>query len=352
MSLQYTAVGWNRQKKIYDSVLTACVAGYLSAFVGLGATLHPNATIETLLIRALGTLALLMLHVVLCIGPLCRLEPRFLPLLYNRRHLGVSMFFVALAHGTFSLVQFHAFGDRSPLVSLFTSNTRYGNLAQFPFQSLGAAALLILFLMAATSHDFWLRNLSAPAWKRLHMAVYLAYFLLIAHVVLGALQSETSPLLAATLALGMVLVTGLHVAAAGRERRVDKARLAAADDGFIDVCDLTTIPEKRARIVSLSGERIAIFKYDGRVSAISNVCQHQNGPLGEGRIVDGCITCPWHGYQYRPDTGASPPPFTEKVPVFRAQVVGTRVFVHPQPLPPGERVQPACFPIVRSKEPA
>jgi nitrite reductase/ring-hydroxylating ferredoxin subunit len=29
----------------------------------------------------------------------------------------------------------------------------------------------------------------------------------------------------------------------------------------------------------------------------------QNGPLGEGRIVDGCITCPWHGYQYRPDTG-------------------------------------------------
>jgi hypothetical protein len=54
--------------------------------------LDPNATAETTLIRALGTCALLLLHLILCIGPLCRLNPRFLPLLYNRRHLGVTMF--------------------------------------------------------------------------------------------------------------------------------------------------------------------------------------------------------------------------------------------------------------------
>jgi nitrite reductase/ring-hydroxylating ferredoxin subunit len=41
------------------------------------------------------------------------------------------------------------------------------------------------------------------------------------------------------------------------------------------------IPEDRARIVCLSGERVAIFKYDGKISAVSNVCQHQNGPLVE-----------------------------------------------------------------------
>jgi DMSO/TMAO reductase YedYZ heme-binding membrane subunit len=49
--------------------------------------------------------------------------------------------------------------------------------------------------MAATSHDFWLHNLTAPVWKRLHMLVYPAYGLLIAHVTLGALQSETSSVL-------------------------------------------------------------------------------------------------------------------------------------------------------------
>lgn len=350
MSLQYTAVGWNRQKRLYDSVLGCLAAGYLLLFTVLGAVFHPNATIETLLIRGLGTLALLMLHVILCIGPLCRLDPRFLPLLYNRRHLGVSMFQAALGHGVFSLVQFHALGDVSPLVSLFISNTRYGSLAQFPFQALGAAALLILFLMAATSHDFWLRNLSAPVWKRLHMAVYLAYALLIGHVTLGALQSEGSPLLAGFLALGMMLVIGLHLAAGWKERKLDAARTAARADGFVDVCDVGAIPENRARVVSLSGERVAIFRYDDRVSAVSNVCQHQNGPLGEGRVIDGCITCPWHGYQYLPDTGASPPPFTEKVPVFRTQVIGQRVLVHPQPLPAGQRVAPACVTACGSEE--
>ncbi|MDZ4800888.1 MAG: Rieske (2Fe-2S) protein [Bryobacteraceae bacterium] len=76
-----------------------------------------------------------------------------------------------------------------------------------------------------------------------------------------------------------------------------------------------------------------MFRFDGRVSAVSNVCRHQNGPPGEGRIVDGCITCPWHGYQYLPDTGVSPPPFDDRVPVYRTRLVDGRVFVHPQDQP-------------------
>jgi nitrite reductase/ring-hydroxylating ferredoxin subunit/DMSO/TMAO reductase YedYZ heme-binding membrane subunit len=340
MSVTYQAIGWSRTKKIYDCVLGGGMLLYFGVFVGLGAVVHPNATAETLLIRALGTAALLLLHVILCIGPLCRLDRRFLPLLYNRRHLGVTMFLLALAHGTFSLVQFHALGNVSPLVSLFASNTRYSSLADFPFQTLGFFALLILFLMAATSHDFWLHNLTAPVWKRLHMMVYVAYGLLIGHVTLGVLQSETSPLLAGVLGVGLTVVTALHIAAGLVERRKDVER-AAESDGYIPVCSVEKIPEKRACVVACGGERVAVFKYDGKVSAISNVCQHQNGPLGEGKIIDGCITCPWHGYQYLPDTGASPPPFTEKVPTYRTRVIGDQVFLHPTPLPPGTRVEPA-----------
>src|SRR5690348_10040202 len=119
MSLGYQAVGWNRQKKIYDAVLAGGLALYIGLFAGLGAIVHPDATAETLLIRALGTAALLLLHVILSIGPLCRLDRRFLPLLYNRRHLGVTMFLLALAHGVFSLFQFHTLGNVNPLVSLF-----------------------------------------------------------------------------------------------------------------------------------------------------------------------------------------------------------------------------------------
>jgi len=338
MSQTYTSVGWNRQKRIYDLTVVGGVSIYLGLFAGIGSVVHPNATIETLLIRGLGTCALLMLHVVLMIGPLCRLSPRFLPLLYNRRHLGVTMFLVALAHGLFSIIQFHALGDVNPLVSVLVSNTRYASLADFPFQPLGLIALLILFLMAATSHDFWLAQLSAPVWKRLHMCVYGAYALIVAHVLLGVLQAETNPILAGSLGVGMAAVIALHLVAASRESRMD----IEFDAGeFVDVCAVEEIPNNRARIATLSGERVAIFKYDGKLSAISNVCQHQNGPLGEGRIIDGCVTCPWHGFQYLPETGASPPPFTEKVPTFNVKVVNGRVLVDSRPNAPGEFAEPA-----------
>jgi sulfoxide reductase heme-binding subunit YedZ len=319
MSVSYQAVGWNRQKKIYDGVLAGGVALYLAIFIGAGAAVHPNATAETLLIRGLGTAALLLLHVILAIGPLCRLDRRFLPLLYNRRHLGVTMFTLALAHGIFSLIQFHALGNVGILTSLFTSNTRFNSVADFPFQMLGFFALLILFLMAATSHDFWLKNLSPAVWKRMHMMVYVAYALLIAHVSLGALQSETSPWLAATLGCGMLTLIALHLAAANGEARTDQPAF--------DAGEFATIPEGRARVLTLGGERIAIFRHQERAYALSNVCAHQNGPLGEGKILDGCITCPWHGYQYLPETGAAPPPFTEKVATFETQIVQGRVFV-------------------------
>ena len=143
------------------------------------------------------------------------------------------------------------------------------------------------------------------------------------------------------------MVFTLHGLGARQEARDDRENRNARADGFVDVCAVDDIVEKRAVVTCLSGERVAVFRYDGRISAISNVCQHQNGPLGEGRIVNGCIVCPWHGYEYLPDSGASPPPFTEKVPTFDVRVVTGRVLVHPQPHPPGTRVEPAVLDVAR-----
>jgi len=346
MGHSYTAVGWNRQKKIYDRILIGGILAYLAIFVVLGFLLHPDATAETLLIRALGTGALLLLHIILAIGPLCRLDSRFLPFLYNRRHMGVAMFVLALGHGAFSILQFHAFGDIHPILSVFTSNTRIESLAQFPFQPLGFGALIILALMATTSHDFWLTNLSAPVWKALHMLVYLAYALIVLHVALGVLQAETNPLFPALLGLGAVGIFGLHIVAGRREASADREQLmdgAHLVDGMNQLCSVQSIPEKRARVFTVGGERVAVFRYDGKISAVSSVCQHQNGPLGEGCVREGKITCPWHGYEYLPESGASPEPFTEKIPTFRTEVRDGQVWIDPQPLPPGTATPPACF---------
>jgi len=340
MGHAYRAVGWNRQKKLYDRALLGGVVLYLAAFIALTSATQPDITFETVLLRAAGSGAFVLLHVVLSIGPLTRLDRRFLPLLYNRRHMGVTMFVLALVHGGFALIQFHALVTRNPFVSLFTSNAHYDSLADFPFQPLGALALVILSLMAATSHDFWLTNLGAPVWKALHMLVYVAYALLVMHVALGALQAERSPLLVVLVALGLAVVTTLHLVAAWREAPLDRD-MGDRGDEFVDVCAVDEIEDGRARTVCLAGDRVAVFRYDGKLSAISNACQHQNGPLGEGRVIDGCVTCPWHGYQYNPEDGTSPAPFTERVPTFDVRVERGRVLVKPLPNPAGTRVQPA-----------
>ncbi len=337
MGHAYRAVGWNRQKRVYDTALALSIALCITLFVALTLSASPLVTAETLLIRSFGASAFVLLHVILSIGPACRLDPRFLPLLYNRRHLGVAMFVLALAHGTLAFVLFHTLGVLSPLESLFTSDAGPGTI---PFQPLGAAALAVLFLMAATSHDFWLRNLTPPTWKALHMAVYVAYALVVLHVGLGFLQANTSGWLVGATAAGSFWLLGLHLVAAHREHTVDRGAGKTVGE-WIDVGELSTIPDGRAKTVCAGGERVAIYRYGDKLSALSSVCRHQNGPLGEGRIVDGCVVCPWHGYQYRPRDGRSPEPFTERVPTFRVRVENGRVLLDPRPLPPGTPVEPA-----------
>ncbi len=338
MSVGYTSILWNAEKKRYDRGILIFVLVYLVAFYALHAILHPNATFETLLIRAFGILAFFFLHVILVIGPLTRLNAAFLPLLYNRRHLGVSMFFIALIHGAFSIQQFHNLGDMNPMRSIFLSNMEYLSLNQFPFQTLGFFALIILGLMAVSSHDFWLKNLGPMVWKSLHMLVYVAYALIILHVVLGAIQNEKSLTFFAIVLGGFTSVTLLHLVAGRMEKRVDEEK-PIVDNGFVMVCRPRELEENRAKIIRW-GERIAVFKYDGKLSAVSNVCKHQGGPLGEGKIVDGCITCPWHGYQYLPGNGQSPPPFNEKVATYELKIQDGYVWVNPESKGEGVEVEP------------
>ncbi len=245
MSIAYQAVQWNRQKRIYDLVLVGGLGVYLISFCALTMWLFPLVTAEIMIMRAFGTAAFLLLHIILIIGPLCRLSPRFLPLLYNRRHAGVTCFLLALVHAFFVITTYHVGGDINPFLSIFVSGHFDGSAASLPFQAFGFIAFLILFLMAATSHDFWLANLSAPVWKTLHMLVYLAYALLVLHVTFGALQSEVSPVLTGAMAIGLASVLGLHLAAAHVDRALDRELKSQAPSGLVDACAVADIPETR-----------------------------------------------------------------------------------------------------------
>ena len=371
----YKYISWNPNKIAYDVFLVAGVAAYIFVFTKLGPAWWADdvrINMPIIRIRAWGSCAFLMLTVVLCIGPLARLDRRFLPLLYNRRHFGVLTFLVALWHVQMVLDWYYSYGAISSVLGALLANQygAYTSLSGFAFEALGLGALTILALMAVTSHDFWLKFMSAPVWKALHMLVYVAYALLIAHVALGALQSESSPWLVTFVVASVVAVVGLHLVSALAESRVDgELALAAGSAAKFGVIPVDSAPEgsfmepwsadtapwvdagtvddienNRARIISLAGgERVAVFRYDGKISALHNACAHQNGPLGEGRIINGCVTCPWHGFEYRPEDGRSPPPFDEKVPTYRVRLEGRRILLDPRALPPGTPVEPAII---------
>ncbi len=346
MSVKYTPVQWNSSKVFYDIVLAILVVGYVMLYLRLAPEFveHAKPTDGAITrARAFGTCAFLMLTIILCIGPLARLDRRFLPLLYNRRHFGVMTFFVALTHVMFALNWYFNFSPTPRIEALLGSNTSYSQVLGFPFETLGVLALLALAILAATSHDFWLKFLTPRLWKAFHYLLYPTFALLVGHVGLGALQSNQNPTFTIVVGIAVAAVCLLHAAAAMRESRL--AGISERREGWHVVGEVSEFVDGRARIARLEdGDRVAVFRQGGTLSAISNVCAHQNGPLGEGRIVDGCVTCPWHGFQYRVEDGCSPAPFTEKVPTYNLRIDGTTVLVSETANPPGTRVEPTPLP--------
>lgn len=335
MSVGFQAVQWNRRKLVYDAILIAGVALFIGTFMTIGALRNPPSDMPAwinLRIKAFGTCAFTMLTIILMIGPLARLSPRFLPLLYNRRHFGVLTFLAALVHAWSVVDWFSVQGAMGDLVTEMTSSPNYGKFIGFPIKALGLTGLSILFLLAATSHDFWLAFLTPRIWKALHMALYLAYGVLVMHVALGVMQGDRRVFIPILLGGAFATVTLLHIAAAWREREISQS------GEWLAVGPPDSIPDKAARIVTApNGERIAVFRDGMQIGALTNVCAHQNGPIGEGRIINGCVTCPWHGYEYRLEDGCAPPPFTEKLATYRVRLRDGIVEVDPQALSPGTR---------------
>lgn len=344
MSVKYIPVQWNRNKWIYDIIMLTGVAAFLWLFLNVSpALLNHERPINPQIhnARAFGACAFLMLSVILCLGPLARLDRRFLPLVYNRRHFGVMTAAVALTHAGYILNWYFAFSKTGKYEALLLANTSYGQIVGFPFEVFGVFALTCLLTLAATSHDFWLRFLTAPVWKRLHYLIYPAYVSVVAHVSLGVLQDQQNPLFTAVFLVSALTVAVLHILAFLHERRNGDAAAAPVSEGWVKICKASEIPEGRARIGVLpNGDRVAVFRHEGKLSAISNACAHQNGPLGEGRIINCLVTCPWHGFQYRVTDGQSPAPFTEKVPTYRLAVKDGAVLVDPKANPPGTYVEP------------
>ncbi len=350
MSLPFRLVQWNERKVLFDGALLLGIALYLIAFAAVSVVSGPMPDLMeagAIAVRAFGSLAVIMLHVVLAVGPLARLHPGFLPVLMNRRHFGVATFLVACAHGILAALVYHWHGALNPLASIVMGNGQVLSPRELPFEVFGLLALLLLAALAFTSHDFWISCLGLVRWKRMHLLAYAAYCLLLLHVGLGTLQSAGNPVHALLFAAGAAGLVALHVRTGRQEKEKDEDLRPMAPDGWIAVCRPEEIPENRAVIVSTPKERVAVFRHWQGVSAVSNVCAHQGGPLGEGTVEAGCIRCPWHGALYFPHNGTSPPPYPKAVATYSLRLDDGMLYLNPEPHPAGTTVEPTARPARR-----
>lgn len=88
------------------------------------------------------------------------------------------------------------------------------------------------------------------------------------------------------------------------------------------VARVADFPDGERRLVEVNGRSVGVFRVGGKFYALSNTCPHQGGPLCLGRLAPRAVSsgpgdlrldedrtvllaCPWHGWEYDLETGAS-----------------------------------------------
>lgn len=72
------------------------------------------------------------------------------------------------------------------------------------------------------------------------------------------------------------------------------------------------------------------------LTALDNRCPHQGGPLGEGQIDGRWVICPWHGYEYDPQTGEPPEGYGDYATPYEVEMREDGIYVQvdePEPEP-------------------
>lgn len=90
----------------------------------------------------------------------------------------------------------------------------------------------------------------------------------------------------------------------GRGQMVSHDAWTAGPAVWTPVLPAAELADGQARGVEVAGRTVLVYREAGRVHAMEDACSHAGGPLHEGEIRDGLVTCPWHGSRFRLSDGS------------------------------------------------
>lgn len=82
------------------------------------------------------------------------------------------------------------------------------------------------------------------------------------------------------------------------------------EDGFVAVARVSEIDQATAQgcglVVTVGARTLALFRHQGAIHAIDDMCPHRGGSLGKGTFENGFVTCPMHDWKFDVTTGQMP----------------------------------------------
>ena len=141
--------------------------------------------------HAYGIYALKLIVAILLITPLRKWTG--LNLLRFRRAIGVSAFFVVVAHfAVWAILDVQTFARV------------WADIVKRPYVTIGMASLVLMLPLAITSNDRSLRNLGAAAWRKLHLLTYPVAVLAGLHFIWLVKGFQIRPLLYLVVIVGLL----------------------------------------------------------------------------------------------------------------------------------------------------
>lgn len=97
---------------------------------------------------------------------------------------------------------------------------------------------------------------------------------------------------------------------------------------WVEIGSIEDIPREGARCVKNGEMTIAVFRTaKDDVFALEDKCPHRNGPLSQGIVHDGCVTCPLHNWVISLETGAAQGADEGRTAAFPVRLEDGRVLI-------------------------
>lgn len=98
-------------------------------------------------------------------------------------------------------------------------------------------------------------------------------------------------------------------------------------EGFTKLCKVSDLKENEGKRFIIDEAEIALFKTNGEIFAVDNICPHQHAAIiYDGFVENGCVVCPAHGWQFDLKTGCKMTG-SRGLKSYKVKVTGNEVYV-------------------------